>query len=429
MKYLITLLLVTCTSVSLALSPQPAGPQEQSVVYHNATIHLGNGKVLENATIAFDKGKITRVGHFRMAWQKGDIDLKGKHVYPGFILPVTGLGLVEVGAIKATIDIKETGQNNANVRSIVAYNTDSEVTPTLKFNGILLAQPTPTGGLISGMSSVVQLDAWNWQDAAVAIDEGVHVNWPLATQAKFDFSTFTVKKQKNKNYKKQLHTIESLFEDAKAGVNKQNGKSNLKLDAITPVFDGNRKVYIHSDDAKAIIESINYFQKLGVKNLVLVAGQGIEPVIGFVKQSGVTVIVESTHSLPQREDSSVDAGYTIALKLHEAGILVGLTYPGGMGAMGTRNLPFTAGTLVNYGMEKEQALKLITSNTAKILGIDKDYGTLEVGKSATLFISDGDALDMRSNKLEAAYIDGRKIHLDGRQQALNKRFLDKYDLK
>lgn len=429
MKCLITLLLICTSSVLFALSPQPVGSQDKAVVYNNATIHIGNGKVLENATIAFDKGKITRVGHFRMAWQKGDIDLKGKHVYPGFILPVTGLGLIEVGAIKATIDVQETGQNNANVRSIVAYNTDSEVTPTVRYNGVLLAQPTPIGGLISGLSSIVQLDAWNWEDAAVVIDDALHINWPLAEKAKFDFATFTVKQEKNKNFAQQLEMVKSLFADAKAGVSKADGQESLKLKAVKPVFNGSRRVYVHSNNAKAIIESITYLQSMGVKNIVLVTGQGVEPVIGFVKESGVPVIVTSVHSLPQREDSSVDDGYNVAVKLNQAGILVGITYSGSMAVMGAKNLAFNAGTLVNYGMKKEQALKLITSNTAKILGIDKNYGTLEVGKSATLFISDGDALDMRSNKLEVAYIDGRKIQLNGRQQALNKRFLEKYNLK
>jgi len=429
MKYLSTFVLICVSTLNFALPPTPADRQDKPVVYNNATIHLGNGQVLENATIAFENGKITRVGYFKSAWQKSDIDLKGKHVYPGFILPVNGLGLVEVGAVKATIDVQETGQNNANVRSIIAYNTDSEVTPTLRFNGVLLAQPTPTGGLVSGLSSIVQLDAWNWEDAVVVMDDALHINWPLAQKPKFDFATFTVKQEKNKNFDKQQLIIKSLFADAKANVIKDEEHQNLKLQAVMPVFNGTRRVYVHTNDAKAIVESITYLQSMEVKNIVLVTGQGVEPVIGFVKASGVPVIVTSVHSLPQREDASVDDGYNIAIKLNNAGILVGITYSGSMSVMGARNLAFNAGTLVNYGMEKEQALKLITSNTAKILGIDKDYGTLEVGKSATLLVSDGDALDMRSNQLIAVYIDGRKIKLDGRQQVLNKRFLDKYNLK
>ncbi len=408
------------SSFVFALAPTPAPKQEKEVVYHNATIHIGNGKVMQGATIAFSDGKISRLGYFKMKWMPSDIDLKGKHVYPGFILPVTRVGLTEVDAVKATIDDREVGQLNPNVRSIVAYNTDSEIIPTLKYNGVLLAQPTPRGGLVSGLSSVVQLDAWNWQDAAIKSDDGVHVNWPSATRPKFDMATFTLKTVKNKNYTNQLDKIKALFDDAKLQ------STSIKLDAIKPVFTGIRTVFIHANKPKAIIEAVNYFRSISVKKIVLIAGQGVLPVIDFIKQTGVAVIVSSVHSTPQRKDMSVDAGYTTAIKLQKAGILVALAYQGGM-TMGSRNLAFTAGTLAAYGLEKEQALQLITSNTAKILGIDKNYGTLEVGKSATLFVSQGDALDMKGNIILDAYIDGRKLNLKGRQQELNQRYLKKYN--
>ena len=411
------------SSLVCALAPTPAAKQEKEVVYHNATVHVGNGKVMKGATIAFSDGKISRLGYFKMKWMPTDIDLKGKHVYPGFILPVTRVGLTEVDAVKATIDDAEVGQMNPNVRSIVAFNTDSEIIPTLKFNGVLLAQPTPRGGLVSGLSSIVQLDAWNWQDAAIVTDDAVHVNWPSAMRPKFDMATFTLKTVKNKNYHKQLNEIKSLFEEAKL---ETSDAKNIKLAAVKPVFSGARKVYIHANKPKAIIEAINFFKEVGAQSIVLVAGQGVLPVIDFVKQAGIAVIVSGVHTTPQRKDMSVDAGYTTAIKLQKAGILVALAYQGGM-TMGSRNLGFTAGTLAAYGLDKEQALQTITSNTAKILGIDKNYGTLEVGKSATLFVSLGDALDMKGNILIDAYIDGRKLNLDGRQQELNQRYLEKYN--
>jgi imidazolonepropionase-like amidohydrolase len=421
MKKILLVTFLSWSFAALCLPPIPASEKSESMVFHNATIHLGNGKVLENATIAFSEGKITRVGHFRMAWQPTDIDLKGKHVYPGFILANSDIGLNEVGAVKATLDGRETGQMNPNLRSIVAYNTDSEKTPTLKFNGILLAQTTPQGGLVSGMSSVVQLDAWNWEDAAIKLDDGVHVNWPGKMKASFDFSTFTMKVEKNKKYESQVEKIKSLFVDAK-----NSTETNLKLDAVKPVYSGDRKVFIHSNEAKAIIESITFFKELGVNNIVLVSAQSTEPVIDFIKESNVPVIVSTTHAKPQRDDSPIDNGFTTAMKLHKAGILVSLAYPGSMSA---RNLAFVAGTVASYGVDKEQAVAMITGNTAQILGIDKDYGTLEVGKSATLIITEGDALDMKGNVLDSAFIDGRKIDLHGRQQELNDRFLKKYELK
>lgn len=428
-----TILVLSCfalTTVSQALAPKPAPQQKQEVVYHNANIHVGNGQVLKGASLIFSNGKITGVGYFKRAWQKTDIDLKGQHIYPGFILPISEVGLTEVNAVKATRDSSETGDMNPNIRSIIAYNTDSEIIPTFKFNGVLLAQTTPKGGLVSGLSSVVQLDAWNWEDAVVKLDDALHVNWPNATKNRFDFSTFTLKTEKNKDYDDQIKKITGLFHDAKAlSQQASGGDQNLKLKAVVPAITGQRQVFIHTQSPKSIVESVNFFNKIGVRNVVLVVDQNAEPVIGFIKDSGVPVIVRSVHSLPKRKDSSVDAGYDIAVKLHKAGILVSLAYNASSGVMSSRNLPFTAGTLVNYGLDKEQALQMITENSAKILGIDDQYGTLAVGKSATLFVTKGDALDMRGNILSAAYIDGRKLELEGRQQKLYKRYKEKYHTK
>ncbi len=417
--------LLLAMSISMALPPEP-GKLSKGAFYYNANIHLGNGKVMQGAAFAFAEGKIVAMGYFKRRFQESDINLQGKHIYPGFILPNTNLGLTEVGAIKATKDDAEVGQLNPNVRSIVAYNTDSEITPTLKFNGILIAQVTPVGGLVSGLSSVVQLDAWNWQDALIKTDDGLHISWPSATQNHFDEATFKVKRQKNKQYTEQIEQIKALFIDAKNKTLTKAQSTNLKLQAVVPVLKGERKLYIHSDTPKSIIASISFFHEIGINNIVLVTSQGVEPVIDFIKQNNIPVILTGTHILPNRSDRSVDAGYKTAIKLHNAGILVALGYAG---VMSSRNLAFSAGTLVSYGMDKEQALSLITANTAKILGIDDKYGTLANGKSATFFISQGDALDMKGNQLIEAYIDGRKINLAGRQQTLNQRFSKKYQLK
>ena len=157
----------------------PAPKQVQPVVITNATVHVGNGQVLNNATVVVTNGKISAVGTNVAAPANAKmINAQGKHVYPGLILSSTNLGLVEVNSVRATSDVREIGEMNPNVRSIIAYNTDSKVINTLRPNGILLASITPEGGMLSGQSSVVQLDAWNWEDAAVKIDAGVHFNVP-----------------------------------------------------------------------------------------------------------------------------------------------------------------------------------------------------------------------------------------------------------
>jgi imidazolonepropionase-like amidohydrolase len=402
-----------------ALTPTPNDKPPVDKVFINANIHVGNGEVLKDAQFAISNGKISRAGYYRMAYDGTEIDLKGAHIYPGFILTNTDLGLTEVDSFKATRDANETGQLNPNVRSIVAYNTDSERIPTMRFNGILLAQTTPVGGLVSGLSSVVQLDAWNWEDAAVKIDDGLHLNWPAEWTKRFDFSTFTMQLKQDDKYGSKVNDIKSLFADAESTTD----ASNLKLNAVKTVIKGQSKLYIHADDPKSIIESINYFQSIGLNNVVLVTGQAADKVIDFIKASGVSVIVEAVHTLPQLSDDSIDAPFTLPAKLSAAGVITAISYPG---SMSSRNLAFTAGTSVAYGNTTEQALSMITLNPAKILGIDKEYGSLEIGKSATFFITDGDALDMRGNVIKEAYIDGKEIELNTRQQELYNRYNDKY---
>ncbi|WP_223789448.1 amidohydrolase family protein [Marinicella meishanensis] len=414
--FLTTLLFIMGPASALPPAPNDAPPAEQ--VFINANIHVGNGQVLENAQFAIADGKITRAGYYKIAYTGDEIDLQGQHIYPGFILTATNLGLTEVDSFKATLDFNETGQLNPNVRSLIAYNTDSERIPAMRYNGILLAQTTPSGGLVSGTSSVVQLDAWNWEDAVVAADNGLHVNWPAEWAKRFDWSTFSMQLQEDKKYAEKISQIKQLFEEARV----DQSQTNMKLNAVKPVFSGDKTVYIHSNSPKAIIESIQYFQSLGIDQPVLVTNQAAEQVLSFIAQSGVSVILTAVHTLPHQSDSSIDAAYALPAKLQKAGILTALSYPG---SMSSRNLSFTAGTTVAYGNSATDALQMITLNPAKILGIDGQYGSLEVGKSATFFISQGDALDMRSNRIAAAYIDGREIVLDGRQQALYERFKQK----
>src|SRR5215207_792166 len=157
----------------------PAPKQTGATVITNATVHVGNGQVLNNASIVMKDGKITAVGtNVTPPAGAQTINAQGKHVYPGLILASSNLGLMEIGSVRATNDVREIGDMNPNIRSIVAYNTDSKIINTLRSNGILLANVVPEGGLLSGSSSVVQLDAWNWEDAAYKTDAGMHLYMP-----------------------------------------------------------------------------------------------------------------------------------------------------------------------------------------------------------------------------------------------------------
>jgi len=433
MKYFIAFFSLSLISLATwAQVPSPGEPQSQPIILAGATVHVGNGEVIENGAVAFRDGNIEMVAE---ASALEDMDLsdyqvvpaEGQHIYPGFILPNTTVGLKEIGSVRATVDEAEQGILNPNVRAMISYNTDSEIIPTLRYNGILLAQTTPQGGLIPGTSSVMQLDAWNWEDAVVQPDDAMHLNWPNRFRQEFDYTTLTVKRVKNKNYDEQRRMLEELLADATTYLGMgQPTESNLKLEALAGLFDGSKALHIHADEAKQIIESIRFAEDRGVQRIVLVSSGDALLVADFLKARDIPVIVKNVHVLPNRPDDAVNVPYELPSRLLEAGLTVGLGYERGMNAS-ARNLPFLAGSAVAHGSDKEEALQLITKNNAQILGISDRYGTLEEGKSATLFVSEGDALDMRTNKITRAFVDGRQVTLPALQQRLYQKYKEKYE--
>lgn len=404
----------------------PAPKQSESILILGATAHLGTGEAIENSAIGFENGKITFVGTAdnadKSAFTKV-IEAKGKHIYPGFIAPNNQLGLVEIESVRATRDDREVGFFNPNIRSIIAYNTDSKVTPTIRSNGILLSQVVPLGGRISGQSSVVQLDAWNWEDATKKTDEGIWMSWPrYYTWTGWWAEPGEVKM--NKNYNEQVKQIKDYFTAAKAySTGKPSKAANLKYESMKGLFDKSKTLYVKVDFAKAMMEVVNFAKAEGIK-VVLVGANDAWMITDFLKKNETPLIISQTHRLPSREDEDVDMPFKMPKILSDAGITFALSI-GDMWQQ--RNLPFQAGHAVGYGLDYEKAVQSITLNPAKIMGIDKTVGSLETGKSATLFISTGDVLDMKSCNVEQAFIDGRDIDLNNKQKALYEKYKAKYE--
>jgi len=430
-KYILTLILSALISYTFGQVPTPAPPHTEAILLQGGIAHLGNGKVIKNSLIGFDQGRLTLVADATAA--KIDIagykviDITGQHVYPGFILPNSQVGLEEVSSVRAMSDSHEIGGMNPNVRALVSYNTDSELPPTFRFMGILMAESTPVGGTFSGTSSLMNMDGWNWQDAANTEDVAIHMNWPGRTTRRFDFATFTVKRQPNKNYHKQVATISAFFDDA-ISYGKLSGKErNLKMESLQGLFDGSKVLMIHTNGPKEIVESVKLAQEKGVKKIAIVTGTGALMVKEFLADNNIPVVIQRVHSLPDRTDMDVDLPYRLPVELTKAGVKVALSHTGMLAL--ARNLPFYAGTAAAYGLDKEEALKLITINPAEILGVGDKTGSLKEGKEATLFVSHGDALDFRTNNLSHAYIQGKEIILNNKQEALFERYMKKYGLK
>jgi imidazolonepropionase-like amidohydrolase len=415
-------------NVGVAQTPVPAKAQSKAMALTGGIAHLGNGQIIQNSIITFDKGKLTAVAD--AATFKADlsthevINITGKHVYPGFILPNSQVGLQEVSTVRAMNDDEERGELNPNIRSQISYNTDTEFTPTFRYNGVLLAESTPTGGTISGTSSVMEMDGWNWEDATHTADVGVHMNWPVTMKRQFDFNTFTSAESVNADYEKQVTELTKFFADALSYGSLSSKETNLKFESMQGLFDGKKILFMHANSPKEIVESIRFAQRGGVKKITLVEGSGALLVADFLKENNIPLIMPSTHNLPGKADDDVDMSYKLPHLLTLAGVAVSIMNDKAM--HGGRNLGFYAGTAAAYGMNKEDALKTITSNTAKALGIDSRVGSLEVGKDATLFVSNGDALDYRGNVLTHAFITGKLMTLPGNQQELYERYSRKY---
>lgn len=428
-KIIYSLILIAISvSVTKAQVPVPSKAQDGPILLTGGVAHLGNGQVIQNSAIGFDKGKLTVVADATEGEINTDgykvVEIDGKHVYPGFILPNSQVGLSEVSSIRAMSDFNERGDINPNVRAISSYNTDSEQIPAFRFNGVLLAETTPSGGRISGTSSVVEMEGWNWEDAAHTIDMGIHMHWPSKMNSRLDFSTFTRKFEPNKDYDDQTAALDIHFKDAIAYGSESSKVTNLKLEAMQGIFKGSQTLFLHASGAKEIIESVKFSQKYGVKKIVVIAADAALMVKDFLKDNEIGIIIPPTHRMPQRPDSDVYGPYKLPGQLAKAGITVSLSHSGMLGH--SRNLPFFAGTAASYGLGKEEALKMITSNTAKLLGIEDRVGTLEVGKDATLFVSEGDALDFRTNILHHAFISGKQVTLDNKHQELFERYSRKY---
>ena len=433
-------------SCLLSIALLPAGAQE--VIYPakefkgktfitNGTIHVGNGTVIENGTVVISNGKITSVG--AGAGSPGSdarvIDAKGKHIYPGLILANTDIGLKEIAnGVRASNDYTELGEFNSNIRAITAYNTDSRVMAVLRSNGILLASVAPQGGSVSGSSTIVQLDAWNWEDAAYQMDAGMHITLPsfISRGGGRRFAGFpgfpgAGGADAGKSALEKVEEIKSFFRQAKAYIQEPvHSNVNLKLEAMRPLIEKKQKLFVHGDQIKQMLIAIDFAKEFGV-DVVIVGGSESFQIADLLKANNISVILDQCLNLPATEDDDIDQPFKTPAALQKAGVLYCISDDDANTRY--RNLSYNAGIAATFGLTKEEALSAITLNAAKILGVEGKTGSIEVGKDANIVVSEGDLLDMKSSTVTDALIQGRQINLDNKQKQLYERYKYKYSLK
>ena len=422
MKYFIQLLLIL-----------PVAAFAQKTLFLGAVAHLGNGQKIESSAISMENGTfdfVVDATSIRINPNDFDtiIHVYNHHAYPTFISTNTTLGISEISAVRASNDFNETGNFKPHVRSLIAFNAESKIIPTIRTNGVLLAQVSPQGGTISGTSSVMKLDGWNWEDAAQKQDDGIHLNWPsYFRQTGWWAEPGDI--VKTDNYTKKTLELKQYLVKAQAYYNSNSSKVDIEMEAMTGIFDGTKHVYIHANLKREMMDAVLMAQEFDLKTIVIVGAKEAHLISDFLSQNNIMVLLDRIHRLPRTQDEDVYLPYKQAALLDQAGIKFGFCYQGDMEAMGQRNLPFSAGTAVAYGLDYEKAVSALSLNIAQMLGIDKEVGSLESGKEATFFISEGDALDMMGNKVVRAYIQGKSVDLDNHQKQLDRKYRKKYGLE
>ncbi len=422
---LITFVYSLLTSQVFSAVPEvPGAKQDHPIALIGGIIHTVSGKTISGGVLLFVDGKIVAIGQdLDLPEDVEVIDVKGKYIFPGLIDANSNMGLVEINAVRSTKDERETGNFNPNVKAHVAINPDSEIIPTTRSNGVLLCLTAPSGGVISGQSAVIQLDGWTYEDLTIRPGAGLHVNWPLMA-AVSDWQLTGSAKDAANTRDKDMKQLEEFFNTARrydaARTNNPAVKIDLKWEAMREVLAGKIPVIANAENANQIQAAVAFSVRQKVK-LIISGGYDAIYCTDLLKKHDIPVILGGVYRTPRRTDDFYDLPYEIPSLLEKAGVRFCIASDGRFGASMVRNLPFHAGTAHAYGLSMDVALRSITLSTAEILGVDHQVGSLEKGKDATLVITDGNILDIRT-QVEAAFIQGRRVDLSDRHKKLHYKY-------
>jgi imidazolonepropionase-like amidohydrolase len=397
------------------------------------TVHPVNAPSIQNGTVLIDGTDIVAVGrNVRVPSNARLKNVRGLHVYPSLVDPNTALGLVEVNSVSGTVDVSEMGDINPNVRAEVAINPDSEILPVTMANGILVAMTAPRGGLIAGTAAVIRLEGWTWEDMTIAAPVGLLVNWP---NMRIDTRPKARPKEKQIEARDEnLRKLREAFADARAymkALDAEGGKGipmhdrDPRWEAMLPALRGEVPVLVSVGDIVQIRAALRWVEEEAVRIVLMTSGwrgSDVWRVADELAARDIAVILGPVHQLPRRRWEPYDTPFTVARKLHEAGVRFCFSYGAStFSAAHARNLPYQAATAAAYGLPKHEALRGVTQYAAEILGVGDRFGTLEVGKEATLIVTDGDPLEIRTN-VHHAFMAGVELDLGNRHERLYEKY-------
>jgi imidazolonepropionase-like amidohydrolase len=410
----------------------PPPPQTAPLLVTGATLHTVSRGRIDNGRMLIDKGRIVAVGQSEVAAPANAVtlNLTGKHVYPGIISANSAMGLVEVQAVRATLDTTETGPLNPNARALAGINADAESIPVVRANGVLAALSVPrTGmaGLVAGTSSLIHMDGWNYEDMNIKAEVGLHVFLPSlrASAAVFPNASAQRIADMRRIVDARLKQLEETFLAARAYDDARVADPRLpvdaRLEAMRAAVRGEQRVYMHADELPQIRYALGFAERMRVK-IVIVGGMDAADLAPVLKARDVPVVIAGVHRLPTRRGDAIDKPFRIAAELAAAGVRFAIARSGSpFDAPMDRSLPFEAATAAAYGLSPEMALRAITLGPAEILGVADQLGSLDAGKVANFYVTDGDVLDIRT-QVEKIFIKGRDVPLEDKQTRLTKKY-------
>ncbi|HLF57669.1 MAG TPA: amidohydrolase family protein [Thermoanaerobaculia bacterium] len=415
-------------TLALALA---AAAHAERVAFTNAVLHPVSGSEVTGGALLVEDGRIVELAVTAPAESDGWrlVDLGGRHVWPGFVDAATDLGLVEVGSVRGTVDTREIGDFNPDLRVEVAFHPDSRrILPTVS-GGVLTAHVVPDGDLFLGASAAMRLDGWTWEEMTLAAPVGQHLRYPRAVMRRGGWNADEDEEKFEKERKQALQRLDELigaargYDRARAAFESGEGPAvdlDPKLEALRLLLAGEAKLFLWADERNQIGQALDWAKKEGFARVVLVSGADAAFFAERLAAENVAVIVNGVHRLPARNWDPYDAPFAAAAKLHAAGVRI--AFSDGESSENARNLPFQAATAVGYGLPREAAHRALTADAAEILGIADRVGSLAAGLEASFVVTDGDPLDIRTT-IERVFVRGAEIDL---AQDPQRRLWDRY---
>ncbi|PHN05422.1 amidohydrolase family protein [Flavilitoribacter nigricans] len=392
----------------------------------NATIEtVTNGTV--KGTLIISDGKIADIGgNLPIPSGATEIDCAGLTIYPGLIDGGTRLGLAEVGSVSLTEDFNEIGDATPQMQALTAVNPNSVAIPVTRVNGVTTVITKPSGGVMPGTASLIHLLGYTPKQMYGDF-QAVVINYPSSgRRGRFDRrSDEDIKKAEEKALKKLNDVFDEAYlyhriDSAAAGKAEMMPDYNPALAALLPVVRKEIPVMVEVNAAKDIQSALRWVEEKDLNVIFTGVAEGWR-VADEIAAAKIPVITGPVLSLPTRQSDRYNRAYTNAAALHKAGVKVALRTDD---AENVRNLPFNAGFAAAYGMGKEEALKAVTIVPAEIFGLDDQIGSLEKGKIANLFVTDGDPFEPKT-QIKHLFISGYNIPLDSRHIRLYNEFLDR----